>query len=265
MINNIYSRRDVEILGQAGIETKLDGDDTYAKMLNTFYVAVDNNDHGFAPHAINDGFWEAWITLWMYNNVKKDFSVCDIGANHGYYSLMLASMGCKNVDAYEPQPKLAKLIEKSKNFTGLDNLNVFDVAISNKDNTTAKMIVPIHHGMNATLTSPGYMPDGFEEIDVKVSTLDSLDIKYDFIKIDAEGGEEDIWEGMQNYLVKYPDTLILMEWRYDRYKNPEKFAQEMFDKCDINYVDFDGEEKAMNLGLLYTRKNEDWMLVLRRK
>lgn len=259
------SRSDIEVAGKDGVDIKEHNGNTYAKMLNMFYVAVDKDDHGFAPHAINDGFWEAWITLWMHKNVKENFSVCDIGANHGYYALMLASSGCVRVDAYEPQPKLAELIKKSVKFNNLNNLNTFDFAISDQNKDKGKMIVPIHHGMNATLTKPGYMPDGFEEINVKLTTLDSIDVKYDFIKMDAEGGEEDIWKGMQNYLIKYPDTLILMEWRYDRYKNPEKFAEDMFDKCSITNVDFDGGEQSIDLEKLYTKKNEDWMLVLRSK
>lgn len=259
------TRSDIENVGKAGVDVKEHDEYSYAKMLDMFYVAVDKDDHGFAPHAINDGFWEAWITLWMHKNVKENFSVCDIGANHGYYALMLASSGCKRVDAYEPQPKLADLIEKSVKYNNLNNLNTFDWAISNQDQVEGKMTVPIHHGMNATLTRPGYMPDGFEEITVKLATLDSIDVKYDFIKMDAEGGEENIWQGMQNYLIKYPDTLILMEWRYDRYENPEKFAEDMFDKCSITHVDFDGAEQEIDLQKLYTKKNEDWMLVLRRK
>ena len=64
------SRSDIEVAGKDGVDIKEHNGNTYAKMLNMFYVAVDKDDHGFAPHAINDGFWEAWITLWMHKNVK---------------------------------------------------------------------------------------------------------------------------------------------------------------------------------------------------
>jgi len=118
--------------------------------------------------------------------------------------------------------------------------------------------------MNATLTEPGYMPDGFETISVPTSKLDDVQWDYDFIKIDAEGAENKIWDGMQEWLERNPEVTILMEWRYDRYPDPETFAQSIFEKMSVKAVNFDGNEEDIDLERLYTRKNADWMLVLRK-
>ena len=257
------SRDKIEELGKSGAHFEDKEDYFLCRTLNSFYLCADKEDYGYTPHAKSDGYWESWITSWMLHNVKSGSSVLDIGANHGYYTLMLASFGCQ-VDAYEPQPKLANLIKESVKINNFSNVNVFDLAIS--DSVSEQVFtVPIHHGMNATLSnSHSYDPYGSESIIVKTTSIDNLDKKYDFIKIDAEGGEPLIWRGMQNYLDKYPETLILMEWRWDRYENPEAFANEIFDRFTVSSVEFDSNEISLDISSrLSSRKNEDWMLVLR--
>lgn len=257
-------RRHVEDIGRGG--AKYFEEDNYfkCKTLNKFWIFVDKEDHGYSPHAKSDGFWEAWITYWMSKNVSPTDFVLDIGANHGYYSLMLASNGCE-VWASEPQEKLAKLISMSAKENKMKNLSVIKKAFSDSIGVS-KFQVPIHHGMNATLANKNsYAPFGSEELEVETTTLDSFDIKFDFIKIDAEGAEEKIWNGAQEYLKRNPDVLILMEWRYDRYENPELFLKDIFDKCNVTWVCFDGEEDAAIFDNIISKKNEDWMLVLRMK
>lgn len=254
------SRSDVEEIGRKNVSSREVDGTIFTRMLNAFEICVDHKDHGFAPH-VEDGYWESWITYWMDKNVPRGTFVADIGANHGYYSLFLASKGCM-VHAYEPQEKLCDLIGKSADVNKFENIKIFAEAVS-KEAGWAEFTVPVHHGMNATLTTPGYMPDGFEKIKVVTSPLDNSPWDYDFIKIDAEGAEYLIWEGMQGWLSRNKDVTILMEWRYDRYPNPEAFAEDIFSKMKVTCVNFDGEEEDIDLDRLYTKKNEDWMLVLR--
>lgn len=261
----MISRGEVESKGMKGVSYTEEEDCFVCKTLDSFYICVDKEDYGYTPHAKNDGYWESWITAWTLNNVKSNFTVLDIGANHGYYSLMLAQV-CKEVDAYEPQEKLCNLINKSKIINNFNNLNIYNSAISNKVGE-AEFMVPIHHGMNGTLANKfSYAPYGFEIIKVSTDTLDNINKSYDFIKIDAEGGENLIWEGMQNYIENNPHTLYLIEWRYDRYEDPENFAHQIFNKFNVSEVDVAGHEVSIDHAeILFNRKNEDWMLVLRKK
>ena len=256
---------DVESSGKRGVSSLEKEEGFLCKTLDSFWLYADKEDVGYTPHAKNDGYWESWITFWMYKNVKPHFTVLDIGANHGYYSLMLATLGC-TVYASEPQPKLANLIRMSAKENKYNRLYVLEKAFSDSDGKVSFQ-VPISHGMNATLANKhSYAPFGSNEITVKTIKLDDQAVSYDFIKIDAEGSEEKIWNGAQSYFNDNPETLVLMEWRYDRYEDPEKFANDIFDKCNVSYVAFSGEEFGLDIASdLYVKKNEDWMLVLRRK
>jgi FkbM family methyltransferase len=259
------SVQDVQRVGKSGSSFEEKEEGFLCKTLGSFWLYADKDDKGYMPHAKGDGYWEAWITFWMYKNVKPHHTVLDIGANHGYYSLMLATLGC-TVVASEPQPKLARLISLSAKHNQYKRLTVLESAFSDK-NGEAKFQVPIHHGMNATLSNKNsYDPYGSDYITVKTTRLDDELNSYDFIKIDAEGAEEKIWAGAQKYFISNPDTLVLIEWRYDRYEDPEAFAEDIFDKCQVSSVNYSGEEDVIEKASdLYVKKNEDWMLVLRFK
>lgn len=256
------SRQDVEKIGREGSGYIEKENYFLCKTMNSFYICADKNDFGYTPHAQNDGFWEPWITYWMLKNITAGSLVADIGANHGYYSMLLAANNC-TVHAFEPQKQLCKLIIESTKINKF-NVNVFNKAVSNITGNE-ELIIPIHHGMNATITTPGYMPDGFIKEMVESIKLDDLDYSYNFIKIDAEGGERKIWDGMQKFIHKNPDCLYLVEWRFDRYEDPEEFAKEIFEKFDVKYIDFSGKENMLTIYKMLSVKNSDWMLVLRKK
>lgn len=257
------NRGHVESTGRFGVSSVKDCQGIRAFQLNSFWLYLDEEDHGYTKHALGDGYWESWITYWMDNNVSPEMTVLDIGANHGYYSFFLASKGCE-VHAYEPQPELAELIRQSEEFNEL-GVYVHEVAVSDRSGKTS-MMVPVHHGMNATISNEfSYAPDGYGSIEVETIRLDDLaGEQVDFIKVDAEGAEDLIWAGSKEFRATHPNTIWLMEWRWDRYKNPEEFAAEVLDNHRVTHVDYDGVEYPItSVEHLATRRHEDWMLVLR--
>src|SRR5690606_40682817 len=68
-------------------------------------------------HLILTGYWESWITQ-VLTRLEKGTRGVDIGANDGYYALVLADVCEAEVFAFEPQEHLAELIVKSANVCG---------------------------------------------------------------------------------------------------------------------------------------------------
>ena len=256
------NRKHVEQAGFDGVKF----DDDRARVLSSFWLYLDPQDEGFTPCAKRDGYWEAWITYWMTNNVEPGDVCIDIGANHGYYSMLLASCGCE-VIAVEPQEHLCELIKRSA------KANKFDVRVDRNvisdSNDPLQLVVPIHHGMNATVASQNsYAPYGDIKMMVPSLKLDNYcdGNKYSFIKIDAEGAEELIWSGGAEFRKQNPDCLYLMEWRWDRFENPERFGSLLLDTMNVTSVNYDGNEDPIKrIEELKIREHEDWMLALRRK
>lgn len=263
-----FNREEIENIGRAGSYWDIEKSYCKARVLGSFWMYLDPADLGFTPHMTThrEGFWESWITKWMSENVAPGSKCIDVGANMGYYSMFLAQHGCK-VIAVEPQKNLAELIQMSADENRFD-IRVDECAISDKGGEM-KMHVPVGHGMNASLAYEPLSPNGYYESTVEVNTLDTyaaIGAHYDFIKVDVEGAEDKVLRGAKKFIKQNPDCLWLVEWRWDRLSDPEASAKEIFDTFSVGHVDFNGNEVSLARPEdLASQKNDDWMLVLRRK
>lgn len=92
------------------------GNDTVlANILTKFMVYADANDIGITPHFCFKGYWESWISRCFARVVKKGWNCIDIGANQGYFHLLLSDLiGSKGrLAAVEPNPKLCEFLSKN--------------------------------------------------------------------------------------------------------------------------------------------------------
>ena len=126
------------------------------------------------------------------NNVRKNDVVVDVGANIGYYTLLMA----KNkafVHSYEPEPKNFDLLQKNvilNNFSS--NVQLYNKAVSDYIGHS-KFILSDH--------STGQHKLEFNRFGTKSINVDVVKIeleKIDFAKIDVEGQEYNVLKGMKN-------------------------------------------------------------------
>ena len=80
------------------------------RVLGKYIVYADPNDVGLTPHLCLDGFWESWITIALARRLTPGWACIDVGANHGYYTLLMADAveSTGRVCAIEPNPQLAE-------------------------------------------------------------------------------------------------------------------------------------------------------------
>lgn len=254
------SRDHLEATGRDNADVIDEGDFWYSRVLGQYWVAISKDDHGLSPH-IRDGFWEAWIMYWISKNVDSGWKVADLGANVGFYTFQLAALGTM-VTAYEPNPVVFDMLEKGARKNVEENpalaINLVNKAVSTK---TGKLdfVVPTNHPMNGSLYSSVHSPNG--ETTISVKSVNKLPA-YDFIKIDIEGGEIDVFDLLDPD--KHP--LVLVEFRWDRYDDPLEFANKIFDKYGrVSFVNNSGsEEPIAQPSDLQQREHADWMLVLRK-
>jgi FkbM family methyltransferase len=245
----------------------LGGRTLLCRVLGKYLVYADARDLGIVPHLCLDGYWEAWITQAVAAAVRPGWCCVDVGANHGYYTLLCAdAVGPGGrVVACEPNPSVAALLEKTlrlNGFTGRTTL--VREAVADMDGDSLALVVPPGRGMNAYLRPAD--PDG---VPVRTVTLDTLCHglgRVDLVKIDVEGAEEKVWLGMGETLRRHPEVTVLMEFNSDRYASPRGFLADIqargFPLC---HVDYDAQVKPVTAErLLAERPNEDWMLWLRR-
>jgi len=97
------------------------GDGTaLCRVLGDYFVLVDARDLSVAPHLMMSGFWEIWITMFMARTIKPGWRCIDVGANLGYFSVVMSALSERPVQAWEPQRSLAGLIRGTSILNGMN-------------------------------------------------------------------------------------------------------------------------------------------------
>ena len=149
------------------------------RVLGRYKLYVDTRDRGFGSHVLLDGFWEIWLTLFCARNVKRGMTAIDVGANFGYYSLLLAELvGTRGeLIAVEPNPHAADFLRRSVELNGLlGRTRIETSALGATISGEASLYVPHSEPKNAQIVSEMFQPrpqDGVV-IKVPVTTLDGM-------------------------------------------------------------------------------------------
>lgn len=264
------SRTEAAIRGRCMVVT-VDERTAVCRVLGRYKMYVDLRDRGFVPHLMFEGYWEYWITAFLWRNVKPGMIVADLGANHGYYSILMADLVGEHghVHAFEPNPRMAELLRDNVAVNGFWHVvRVHEDAVGAEAATAARLAVPVKDPKNAHLLPPG--EGGDEEPDparqlvhrVSVVTLDeAIEGPVDMVKIDIEGAEGDAWRGMQRLIARSPDIGILMEFNPARCDDPEGLLQDMAARFPLREVPFDGPARAIGIEEVLARR-EDTILYL---
>lgn len=246
------------------------GDHTsLCRVLGRYKMFVDTRDVGLATHLLLDGFWEMWLTEALSAAVKPGMVVADIGANLGYYSLLMADLVEAGgvVHAFEPNPTVADLMWKSCDVNGFgDRVRLHRDPLGCEDGKPVGLIVPAAEPKNAHVTphldAPGAIALTTRRFD---AIPDLLDV--DVIKIDAEAAEYDIWRGMTGRLDRTDKSLtIFMEFASTRYEDPDGFLAEVEARgfaLGVVTLD-DGVERRTRQQILAAPALVDQMLMLTR-
>jgi FkbM family methyltransferase len=151
------------------------------------------NDHRVAPvEALNFLDYEK-DESWMIDRLVNDGDVIfDIGANMGYYSVLLAK---KYMDAtvhcFEPIPTTFALCQNNISLNDSTNIICNNFGLSDKDGHFPFYFYPEGSGNASAVNVSGRAE--VEEIECELKTLDGYsdekNVNVDFIKCDVEGGE----------------------------------------------------------------------------
>jgi FkbM family methyltransferase len=184
------------------------------RVLGNMKMFVDTRDQVLAPHLMTDGYWESWITLAMVRALKPGMVAVDVGANYGYYTILMGRCVGRTgkVVSFEPNPHLADLMRKSLWISGIRQIDeVRQEAAYSTTGEQVRFFIPDARPMNARVVEEA--PYAGTMIDVPTVRLDDvLPEKVDFIKIDAEGGEREIWKGMAKTIQNNPQLQIFLEF-----------------------------------------------------
>jgi FkbM family methyltransferase len=239
------------------------------RILGRYKFYVSTLDDGFGSNVLLDGYWESWLTQFMARTVRRGTVAIDVGANFGYYSLLLADLVGPDgrLFAIEPNPDVAALLRRSIALNGLaPQTSVCECAAGAEDGTTATLFVPEREPKNAAIVAEPPAGAGRRHR-VAVRRLDAIvgDASVGFVKIDAEGAEEDVIEGMAGIFARCRPDMVL-EFNAARYADPAAFLDRVISLYGtLRHVGYDGRAADVTRERVLTEHfGEDWLLYMSR-
>jgi FkbM family methyltransferase len=171
-------------------------------------------DEEDALHLSIFGVYEPMETEIVQKEVKKGDVVLDIGANIGYYTLIMARIVGDNgkVFAFEPDPSNFALLKKNVEANGYKNVVLVQKAVSDKTGQVRLYLNP-NKTVDHRIFDSG---DGRQSIAIEAVRLDDYFAdftgKIAFIKMDVQGAEGGVVQGMPDLLQRNHDIKITMEF-----------------------------------------------------
>ncbi|GAB3087829.1 hypothetical protein GCM10027081_03600 [Cupriavidus yeoncheonensis] len=177
-------------------------------------IFVNTGDLGCPSPIINGGIWEPDNLAVLYSFLTDKSVFLDIGANVGYFSIALGNRlkGGGKVFSVEPHPTLTNLLQRSLQLNGLEKVvQVFECAASDQDEILDLFFPDGHLGQGS---SSRISSGRGQKLAVRARLLDDLlpaDLAVDLVKIDVEGHELRVLQGMGDVLNRSPNAKILFE------------------------------------------------------
>lgn len=228
----------------------------YKALTRTIYghkMFLDTRDISLTPHIILDGYWEIWVTKVVTSLIKEGNNIVEIGCNVGYYSVIFASKIGKSgkIFAFEANSQVFEILHQNIEINGFFDRTILENrAVIDKLGKVSFNILRRHHGSSSIAKcSDKFLEmyrDSVEMIEVDTVSLDEYfkdkNIKIDIIKIDAEGSEPYIFDGMKKLLGDNPDIIIICEFIpyliSDAKRDPRKFLEEIkLHGFSLKYID----------------------------
>ncbi|MBI1295521.1 FkbM family methyltransferase [bacterium] len=140
--------------------------------------------------------------------IQPGFIVIDVGANIGYTSLMFSNLVGPNgkVIAIEPSPRTYALL--SRTLKGTENTICLNVAASH-----TRAVLDFYVPESLDLASSTYL-DKAERVSVQCETIDGITSQFGYpylVKIDVEGTEPDVFQGMRKTLQHSSLPILIFE------------------------------------------------------
>jgi len=191
--------------------------------------------------------------------------VVDVGANLGFFSVYASYKGCKVCYAFEPIKELyaSMKIQIDK----IPNIVIDNRALSNFTGES-KFYIPVNESIGASLydTSKKYNK---EQTIVKCDVVDFMEMIYekgiekiDYLKLDCEGAEYDIFKSITDEFLTNSIKKIAMEF----HDNHASKLQTIIDRLEASKFHVEFKENAninSDLGILYAWKKFDFSLFIK--
>ncbi len=195
---------------------KLGNIKNFSVTVNDCKLEVIPGDLGISAELLLFNTHEPVATQLFLKFVKPGFTCIDIGSNIGYYACLESKIVGKDgkVFSIEPSPLNYKYLEKNLKNLNTENFEIFNFAFGDKDGEV-KFAVSDRSNWSRIVKDDeptDLINDNIKIITVPIKTIDTFVSenkieKIDLIRMDVEGFELSIYDGMKETIKKFKPLL----------------------------------------------------------
>jgi FkbM family methyltransferase len=173
-------------------------------------------------------FYEPPIAQAMNRLIRPGWTVADVGAHLGYFTLLLADLvretGC--VFAFEAQPENAAWLRANVALNGLSNrVAVENVAVTDGSQPLVRLNAPQHYTNQYSIIKASPVGRSLEVQAIALDRYFSRKWHLDFVKMDIEGAEYQAFQGMR-HLLQRDKPSCLVELHGEEGQKAARYLQE---------------------------------------
>lgn len=160
--------------------------------------------------------FELGTRKWLHRLLAPGKIFVDVGANIGFHTALAARRvgPSGRVVAVEPTPENLLFLRANLAANRLDHVEVLPYAAGSR---AGRSRLYLHRQGTLNTLHPSASHGASESIEVEVKPLDEL-VRgpIDVVKIDTEGAEIEVLQGMSRLLAENPSVSVLVEWNRPR-------------------------------------------------
>jgi FkbM family methyltransferase len=161
---------------------------------------------------IDNTVWELNVIQKFVDQIQDNFVILDLGTQTGSFSVAAKYFPNTQWHSFEPDPYSYNILVKNLLFNEINNVSLYEEALSDKIEDSILNIHPPLRGLNTLGKNIIRFPE-YESIQhsLKTNTIDNLflNTKIDLIKMDTEGCEYNIIKGGLETIKKYKPKILL--------------------------------------------------------
>jgi FkbM family methyltransferase len=253
------------------------------------WILVDMQNIDVAPGIWRDGVIEPWTTTVFRSRLRSGDVVIDLGANHGYYTTLAASIvgSSGRVAAFEANPRTFSNLMRTVYFSGVPHIvDLYWRAVSDRSGDMVRIVYDVSYAGGGSVhagpqnmmqtrdldmltwspqTLPGLVDAWgrwekgrgvFTEAYVGSARLDDIpglgDRPIRLFKLDIEGHEPQAILGARNLIAQNKGCSIIMEW-FGEYLRSEPARAAKFEEM----LQFLFVEQGFKPSLIQTKVTDD--------
>ena len=206
-------------------------------------IGVPSGDWRLAAYLSLGGHFEYGTEILYRKVIRSDMVVVDIGANVGIYTLHALKAGAE-VYAFEPTPETFNILLHNVALNGFEyspKVHLYNSAVSDREEMTEFAVVSNSCGHNSMFR------ENKDDKIIRVPTVrldDTLDgIKIDCFKVDVEGAEMLVLNGMESLLKNNASVVGFVEFAPGNLRRSGIEPRDLYDRLnqmgfrDIRLID----------------------------